>query len=97
MNTEGKLQVVGKSRGRQGALKNAAERMVPCAASDSLGDIAICHSDCHADAEAVRDMVAQKYKFDNCIINYIGCTIGAHTGAGIIALFFFGKTRTPVE
>jgi len=97
LNSEGRLQVIGKSRGRQGAIKNLAERMAPYVTSDSLGDIMICHSDCQADAETVRDLVAAKYSFDSCLINFVGCTIGAHTGAGIIALFFFGKTRTPVE
>jgi DegV family protein with EDD domain len=97
MNTEGKLQVIGKHRGRQGAMKNLIERMTPQVASENLGDIMICHSDCQLDAEAVRDMIGKKYKFDSCLINYIGCTIGAHTGAGIISIFFFGKTRTPVE
>jgi len=97
MNTEGKLQVVSKHRGRQGAMKHLVERMAASVKSDDLGDIMVCHSDCQADAEAVRDMIAAKYKFDSCLINYIGCTIGAHTGAGIIAVFFFGKTRTPVE
>jgi DegV family protein with EDD domain len=97
LNVEGKLQVVGKQRGRKAVLKNAVDRMAQYAAGDSLGDIAICHSDCLADAEAVRDMIAEKYKFDNCIIHYIGCTIGAHTGCGVVAVFFIGKTRVPVE
>ena len=55
----------------------------------------ISHSHCLEDAKAVRDMVEQacpKLK-GKVLINEIGTVIGAHSGPGTVALFFFGKSR----
>jgi fatty acid-binding protein DegV len=30
----------------------------------------------------------------NVLINYVGTTIGSHTGPGTVALFFWGRERT---
>ena len=45
------------------------------------------------DAEYVRDLVKEKFGISDCMINTIGPTIGAHSGPGTVALFFFGDNR----
>ena len=35
----------------------------------------------------------KKINFKNVFCNYLGTIIGAHTGPGLIAFFYFGKNR----
>lgn len=59
------------------------------------GKVYICHSACIDDAKAVADLVEEKFPEMNgkVLINYIGTTIGSHTGPGTVALFFWGDPR----
>ena len=59
------------------------------------GKCFITHSDCYEDARAVADLVEEYFPNlkGKVVINYIGSTIGAHTGPGTVALFFFGNER----
>jgi DegV family protein with EDD domain len=56
----------------------------------------ITHSDCYDDARAVADIIEEKIPAlrGKVVINYIGNLIGAHTGPGTVALFFWGDKRT---
>ena len=47
-------------------------------------------------ARAVADLVEARFPHLNgkVLINYVGTTIGSHTGPGTVALFFWGKKRT---
>ena len=61
---------------------------------DKKNDIIfISHGDCIEDAEFVRDEVEKRYGIKDCLINFIGPTIGAHAGPGTVALFFMGDVR----
>ncbi len=55
----------------------------------------ITHSDCYDDARAVADLIEEKIPAlrGKVVINYIGNLIGAHTGPGTVALFFWGDKR----
>ena len=55
----------------------------------------ISHSDCLEDAQAVARLITEHYpQLQNKIqIFPIGSTIGAHTGPGTVALFFWGDLR----
>ncbi len=55
----------------------------------------ISHSDCLEDAQAVARLITEHYpQLKNRIqIFPIGSTIGAHTGPGTVALFFWGDLR----
>lgn len=56
----------------------------------------ISQSDCYDDAKAVADKIEAAFPHlkGHVVINYIGTTIGSHTGPGTVALFFWGKERT---
>jgi len=56
----------------------------------------ISQSDCIEDARAVAALVEQRFPNLNgkVEINYVGTTIGSHTGPGTVALFFWGGERT---
>ena len=93
VDDEGKLVAVGKMRGRKHALDDLVKRM-----GEQIGDYEnktffISHGDCLSDAEYVRDQVKEKFGISDCLINFVGPSIGAHSGPGTIALFFLGKQR----
>lgn len=93
MDNEGKLQVIGKERGR----KKSLNKIVDMAAEQSKGwdndIIMITHGDCIEDAEYVAKLVREKMGIDNILINNIGTVIGSHTGPGVVAVFCMGDQR----
>ncbi|MCC2253566.1 DegV family protein [Ruminococcus sp. CLA-AA-H200] len=93
MDNEGKLQVIGKERGR----KKSLNRIVDMAAEQAKGYdneiIMITHGDCLEDAEYVAKLVREKMGIDNIMINNIGTVIGSHTGPGVVAVFCVGDHR----
>lgn len=95
VDNEGKLVAVGKMRGRRKALLALVDAMEQQIGSyrDSCHTIFISHGDCLEDARFVESKVREKYQIDTCMINFVGATIGAHSGPGTVALFFMGDTR----
>ena len=53
----------------------------------------ISHGDCPEDAEFLAAMVKERLGVKEVVVNYIGPVIGAHSGAGTLALFFLGTKR----
>ena len=98
MNDEGKLIPRFKIRGKNAVIKRIVEQMVLCAddGTDYSGKCFISHSGCPEDARAVADLVEATFpKLNGKVdINYVGTTIGSHTGPGTVALFFWGNERT---
>ncbi len=97
VDREGKLIPRKKVQGKKLAVKTVVQKMEENA-EDGLnysGRCLISHSACLKDAEAVRNLIEEKFpnQKGNVIINSIGTTIGAHTGPGTVALFFRGKER----
>lgn len=93
VDDEGKLVAVGKMRGRKRALDDLVKRMGEQIGGYENKTFFISHGDCLADAEYVRDQVKEKFGISDCLINFVGPSIGAHSGPGTIALFFLGKQR----
>lgn len=97
LNDEGKLIPFGKTRGKKNGLAAMADRLARKIDKDSGCDmIYICHSDVLEDAQELERMVRDRHVgIDNFLINYIGPTIGSHTGVGTVAIFYFAKDRSP--
>lgn len=59
------------------------------------GKCYISQSACYADARLVADLIEERFPNLNgkVVINSVGTTIGAHTGPGTVAVFFWGKER----
>ena len=53
----------------------------------------ICHGDCIEDAEYTAEQIRALTPVKDIIINYVGPVIGAHTGPGVISVFFVGTHR----
>lgn len=95
MDQEGKLQNIGKVRGRKKALITVVDWM-----EERLGGyrdqnevIFISHGDCLEDAQFVQEEVKKRLGYTQFMINRVGPTIGAHSGPGTIALCFLGEYR----
>lgn len=97
MDAAGCLIPREKIRGKQRVVRQIVERMLEHAEgrADYKGKVFISQSDCLSDAEEVAALVKETFpRIDGEImINSIGPTIGAHTGPGTVALFFFGDER----
>ncbi len=97
MDNLGRLIPREKIRTKKKVIKTIVDRMEECAADglDYSGKCFISQSACAEDAEAVAALVEERFPKLNgkVVINYIGTTIGSHTGPGTVALFFWGKER----
>ena len=62
---------------------------------DYDGKCLITQSACYEDTRAVADLIEERFPNlkGKVVINYIGNLIGAHTGPGTVALFFWGEER----
>ncbi len=93
MDDNGKLQVIGKERGRKKSLNKIVDMAVEQSRGWDNDIIMITHGDCIEDAEYVAKLVREKMGIDNILINNIGTVIGSHTGPGVVAVFCMGNKR----
>ncbi|MBP3701114.1 MAG: DegV family protein [Lachnospiraceae bacterium] len=95
VDDEGHLVAIAKVRGRKKSLQHLVDRMAEQIKGYEAENDLICitHGDCVGDAHYVADLIKEKLGIDNVMINYVGSTIGAHSGPGTVALFFVGSPR----
>lgn len=93
MDDNGKLQVIGKERGRKKSLNKIVDMAVEQSKGWDNDIIMITHGDCIEDAEYVAGLVREKMGIDNILINNIGTVIGSHIGPGVVAVFCMGNKR----
>lgn len=93
VDDEGHLISIGKVRGRKRSLSALVDNMGKVMEGYDNPAVFISHGDCIEDAEYVKMLVEERYGIHEFLINYVGCTIGAHSGPGTIALFFMGSKR----
>ncbi len=97
MDNLGRLIPRAKIRPKKKVIDEIVNRMAEHA-QDGLnysGKCYISQSACMQDARAVADLIEKRFKKLNgrVEINYVGTTIGSHTGPGTVALFFWGDRR----
>ncbi len=94
---EGKLIPRKKVRGKKHVIKETLEMMVEHATGGTnySGKCFISQSACYEDARKLADLIEENFPKLNSkvLISSIGTVIGAHTGPGTVALFFFGDKR----
>ena len=97
MDNLGRLIPRKKIRTKKNVIKEIVAMMVANAdkGTDYDGKCYISMSACREDAQAVADLVEAKFpKLNGKVeINNVGGLIGAHTGPGTVALFFWGGER----
>ncbi len=97
MDDLGRLIPREKLRGKKKVIQAIVDRMAEHAegGENYSGKCYISNSNCYEDARAVADLVEARFPNLNgkVEINWVGTTIGSHTGPGTVALFFWGDER----
>jgi fatty acid-binding protein DegV len=95
VDDEGHLVMLSKTRGRKKSLVALVDCMEKQIGSykDQNDLVCISHGDCLEDAQFVADLIRERLGLDSFLIDYIGPTIGAHSGPGTVALFYMGEYR----
>lgn len=93
VDNQGRLQVIGKERGRKKSMNKILNMAIEQAEGWENEIVMITHGDCIEDAEYLADMVREKMGVSNILIHNIGTVIGSHTGPGVLAIFCMGEKR----
>ncbi|WP_207694393.1 hypothetical protein DOK67_0000990 [Enterococcus sp. DIV0212c] len=89
----GKLQNIGKVRGRGKALKKLAEETVQGMVEPLNQTVFIAYAGDLESAEKVKNLIEEKVQVKEIRLHPLGPTITSHTGNGCIAVFSRGKKR----
>ena len=92
VDNDGKLIPLYKARGRKKSIHELAKNFTE-KSSDEMQLITISHGDCYEEAKYLEELCRKKGNVKDCVINILGPTIGSHTGAGVLALFFESDKR----
>ncbi len=93
VDDEGRLVAVGKRRGRKASMEALADQLAETAIRPEEQTIFISHGDCLDEAKQLEQMIRSRTPIKDCYINPVGPVIGAHSGPGTLALFFYGTHR----
>ena len=93
VDNEGRLINISKIRGRKRSLITLVDNMEKAMEGYENPIVFISHGDCLEDALFVKQQIEERFGIHDFLINYVGSTIGAHSGPGTVALFFMGKER----
>lgn len=97
VDNEGHLIPLSKVRGRKKSLITLVDNMEKQIGSyideNKRDGVFIGHGDTLDDAQFVADLIKERFGIETFLIHYVGPVIGAHTGPGIMALFFMGEVR----
>ena len=91
VDNDGHLINCAKVRGRKAAMELLAAKLGETATDKEIAFIA--HGDCPEDAAALEALIREKHGVKEVITGYVGPVIGAHTGPGVLVVFFMGSHR----
>ena len=91
VDNDGHLINTAKVRGRKAAIDFLAKQLEETGIDKEIAFIA--HGDCPEDAAALEALIKEKCSVKEVITGYVGPVIGAHTGPGVLVLFFMGSHR----
>lgn len=89
---DGKLIPLEKIRGKKKVLRRVIELMKERGIALENQTIAISHGDDEETALEIKSMIEAEFHPKEIYINTVGCSVGAHSGPGTIAIFFLNKT-----
>ena len=92
VDNDGHLIPMEKVRGRRAALQALLKHMEETALPEQE-TVFVCHTCCREEAEALAREVQQRFQPKELLITDVGPIIGAHTGPGLMALFFTAEHR----
>lgn len=92
IDEEGRLEVIGKVRGRKKSIHAIVEKLME-RIRDGETTVFISHGDAPEDAEYIRRELVEHYGVKETMVNLVGPVVASHTGAGVLAVFALCKTR----
>ncbi|MEG2658993.1 MAG: DegV family protein [Clostridiales bacterium] len=93
VDDEGHLIPREKVRGRKKALLGLVDKVKKYIVNSENQTILISHGDIVEDAVFVGNEIEKRMKIKGLYYSNIGPVIGAHSGPGTVAVFFFGKSK----
>ena len=91
VDNDGHLINTAKVRGRKAAMEYLVKKFTEtCTDFDT---VFIGHGDCPEDAAALEAMLREAHPIKEVVTGYVGPVIGAHTGPGVLVVFFVGTHR----
>ena len=94
VDPDGKLRIVDKVRGSKLAITKLIKRVRYSVMNPHEQEVLICHADCVEKANDVGKLLVEQIGFSSYKTYFMGPIIGAHTGPGLVAVFFLGKKRS---
>lgn len=93
VDDEGRLIPVEKAKGRKKSLKILVEKVKENIINPQEQVVFISHGAALEEAEGMKKAIIEQCGVKDVWVNYIGATIGSHSGPGTIAVFFIGEHR----
>lgn len=94
MDAEGHLAPYAKEKGKKKVLRAMLDKLCENIEEPEKQTLFIYHSDYLEGAQALAEEIRERLpQLREIRYEYIGVVIGAHTGPGILSLFFMGKDR----
>ena len=91
VDNDGHLINCAKVRGRKAAMEYLVKKFSETATD--FDTVFIGHGDCPEDAATLEAMLRGKHDIKEITTGYVGPVIGAHTGPGVLVVFFMGSQR----
>ena len=91
VDNDGHLISSHKVRGRKAAMEYLVKKFGETGVDKET--VFIGHGDCPEDAAKLAEMLKEAYGIRNITIGYVGPVIGAHTGPGVLVVFYMGTHR----
>lgn len=93
VDENGKLVAAGKPRGRKKAQEALVASIKKGWQPEISNQVIIGHGDYPDAAEELKDMVSAQFPTADIRIARVGPIVGAHTGPGLVVIFFWGNNR----
>ena len=91
VDNDGHLISSHKVRGRKAAMEYLVKKFGETGVDKET--VFIGHGDCPEDAAKLEAMLKEQYGIQNITTGYVGPVIGAHTGPGVLVVFYMGQHR----
>lgn len=93
LSADGKLQVADKCRGVKKTYERICDFIEKTVEHPQEQTLYVLHADAIQTAQEYAAAIMARVPFRDVAYSYIGTTIGAHTGPGLVAAFYCGKPR----
>ena len=90
---EGKLALIGRTFGRKQSVKSLIEKTFETIEEPEKATIFIAHGDALEEAQRIKNELENRLHPKEIRVDYLSATIGAHSGPGTLAIFYFAKHR----